>query len=587
LADVVGEGKAVLTADTSEHDAALAKASKVAEREAQKAQKAQERAQAAAEKAAVKAAATAEREAVKATKAAEREAAKQAKAAERAAATAAREFETGFNKIKQSAASAFSQIGGQFGTLGGVVFDVLEPLSEVSGGLVAIGAGAAVVAGVGYAMYSLGGAAAAATKELQELGFTVDRRALKDLAAYTDGQAHLTTEIDKVTSALGGPLAEEIGIVDQAVATSLQWMAKWAGQISDTAENITGIRGELDKLAKAVGNDPVLAANKAAYIEMVNQQIALEPVLAKELEENTKRVLDRGKAEQAGIGIAQDHQRATAAWALADMEATAAQVAAADKQIMAIRETESERERSYAAAKRTMDDFVSSTQRGLDQLTVATDDAVRDLGQTWKDYYRDRLRAEAHFADGVIGSIGDIAQADVDMVQARLDAGEKLSAGTLRQANLALEVAEAAAISQAGIAATLVGIETYAALIPFLTPFGAAVAGSIAGSLSFGAAVAGIEVHRPPNFEAPGRQGHQDPGVNHVQNEDGGSATDTTTGSGGGKSQQNDALDVGDRSRRGTTDRSSHGATLGLSPEASRLFRELRRAGKRDHRGRL
>lgn len=562
----MGEGHVTVDADTSKADRALEKSARLAEREAAKAAKAQAS-----------------------------EVAKAAKAAEQAAAKMEADTRAAYGKISAGAAAMSSQVGGSFGQLGNAVNSILKPLAEVGTGFAVAGAAALQIGeaieiayGLSRAAVELANSAEESAESLRKQGFWVGPEAQKQLDRYTEGTRQLGQAYDELKVQAGAPVASELGVVAKALA--------------DNAHGAVDLTVRLSHLGDTVVDATIPFLGKARDLIRYG-----ESSLYHALTDTTRATLDADAAlkdlwkDYVDFGPSLDEFR--------NGKPTSVVIGAPTKA-----DEEAARNRAAMLAQVTaeqsqIDQIVGASWLHLDathaQYTV---DAAQDehdltlsvLGENAKrkasdaaaakaerDIWTDRLKTEANYAQGVIGSIGDIAQADVDSVQRRLDAGEHLSAGTLRQANLALEVAEAAAITQAGISATLIGIETNAALIPLIGPIGAAVAGSLAGGLSFGAAVAGIEAHRPPRFDAPSRQGHQDPGVSHEHAEDGGSAAeDGTSGGGGGKAQQNDALGSAARSRGGTTDRSSHGATLGLSPDASRLLRELRRAGKRDHRGR-
>jgi hypothetical protein len=135
----------------------------------------------------------------------------------------------------------------------------------------------------------------------------------------------------------------------------------------------------------------------------------------------------------------------------------------------------------------------------------------------------------------------------------------------------------------------MIGIETFAALLPFVTPAGIPIAAGIAtatGAAAFASAVAGIVAHEPAQFHAGSSPYAVDPqGAADSAIAAKGGSVDTSHGSDSGVGP-NMAQGPQAPGGKGNVDRTRGGGQIDFSPEASRLLRWKHRAGKRDPRGR-
>ena|GEM_PF-5690976 len=602
MADVVGEGKAVLTADTSQHDAALVRAAKVAEREAIKAQKA------------------AEREAIKATKVAEREAAKAAKAAETAAKGIGGAFAAAAKSIQsnqlisqlETVSSLFIQVGGSVSRAASLVTSSIRPVATAStllnalggealtaaAGFGILGAGVLQLAELGLVVKTLGGysveladAAEESAESLRKQGFWVGPEAQAQLDRYTEATRQLGFAFDELKVQAGAPVASELGVITKTLADNAR------GAI-DTATNLSHLGDRIiDRVAPPIGllRDGLRWGESSLYHALtdttratLDQDVANEKLRQSFQEfgpflDNVKGGAPKPVAVAAPTKADEDAARARAA-ILAQVGAEQAQI----DQIVGL---------SWLHLDATHEKYTVDAAQDEHDLTLeilgnnakrkASDDA---LARAKRAQIRQIAELEAQSVANTAGNFASLASSVADSYQARIDAGEHLSRKEAQAANAALQEAEALQIAQAGITAAVTFSSGLASLQLMGVPPPVAIPLAVAeGASSFAATVAGIRAHRPASFSWRGdTSAAGNPGT-------GGAGFDPITGEGqtGGKPTGSsddtfaDGTTLPGKGRGGTTDRSSHGTALGLTPEASRFLRSIRRAGKRHPSGRL
>jgi microcompartment protein CcmL/EutN len=540
-----------------------------------------------------------------------------------------------FNKITSVGAFAARQVGGEFGKLGTDVNRIVKPLTMVSAELGAIGAAAVGVGAVGYAMASLARSADEADKQLEKLGIRVDSGAQANIEAYRKAQQNLTVQIDETKVAVGSGFAEAFAILDQAFATDLGWVTKYAEKIASTKVDVILLHTALDGLAKAVGIDPKAAQAEAEYTAMLEYQGTV--VLPKNAEELRQLIEAQNKSVQGDkeadqILASLNQQRATATEQLKTLTASmnrelldpqgqiiadltdrydkigqiasktgeTAQVSAAyteaslvaenrlthaqDERIAAIEKEEKAWADLIWKFKHDSADLQAEVKKDTDTLTleIKTGAGAIDLYLQGVAGQEDQLTAQ------ILGNIATVEQGYVTSLQNRINAGQQLTDAQIRQGNEAIVAQKALSEVQAGISATLAGLATYTALVmEFVPPPVAAGFGVAVTASSFAAAVAGIESGSPAFFSYPSSEGSGDV----RQNGQGQPGFDSTTGQGIVKTTPNvqgdDSGPVSSpKGGQGAQNRSRNGPdyVVGIDPATSRLVIRTNRPGKRDRR---
>jgi hypothetical protein len=490
-----------------------------------------------------------------------------------------------FGKIVQVGAAAARRVGGEFGSLGTDISRVIRPLASISPELAAIGASAVAVGAVGIAIDSMATAAQSAAQQLDKLGVVFDPTARADIDAYTKAQQDLSIALDNTKITMGSGFAEALGIVDSAFAQDLNYLTRFVDKIGTATLDVTGLRGELDKLAKAVGADPTAASNQNAFTAMLQDQIKAQPAVDAAFTAQINGQKRLNDTVREGV-LARDRlAQADNAWALKDMLQTADAVVAQDKYVQAAKDAALAQQKSLSDAGRYWDDFTAQVDSDLGDLKTAITDVDRQIGQSLDEWERQRAQAFLDVANQNVNSITSVTQLEIDSIQQRVDAGQKLTVAQAAQGNAALDLQEGLAIAQAGIQATMAGLGTYAELAPFLTPLGAAAVATATSAAAYAAAVAGIVAHEPAQFHAGSSPYAVDPqGAADSAIAAKGGSVDTSHGSdsGVGRAGQGPQAPGG----KGNVDRTRGGGQIDFSPEASRLLRWKHRAGKRDPRGR-
>lgn len=492
-----------------------------------------------------------------------------APAASKAAKAVSTAFSAEFNKTSSAAAALSGAVGGELGKIGSIANSVLKPLAEVTQGLsgaslaiAGIGGGAAIAVGglvaVGFAARGLADGAVAAADRLEKLGLQVSDIERGNLDAYKAATKDLGIAMDELAVVAGGELAGDLAQVAAAAAGTIRAFV-------DAKDALEPYRDALDLIARAglavatlgateLGRamlDSAAASNEAAVAtdgltdaerleaEAKTDQIvgAWEQAKAnKAAAEAAKAAADAAReqsAAAAAVNAGLADEAAARAYLTTTVDALTRATLSPQDQILA--DLEDQRSKILAAAAATEEWATANdalalaaaaAQRKLDAVNAAADrsakqvasDAasasaaaarsLKEIETATKEYNAARVNAEVDAAAAIISSFGSIADSVVASYQARIDAGEELSAEEVRRANQAIDAAEAAAITVAGIQAAQVAISAVADLQAVGTPPPIAVPlGAAEGAALFAATVAGIHQHRPPDFTWTGDTG--------------------------------------------------------------------------------
>jgi hypothetical protein len=449
------------------------------------------------------------------------------KDAERAAGQSARKIKSdvggSLRDIEGIASRVLEKMGGGFGDLGDILFDVVGPLSGVSAGFGAAAAAAvqagAAVAGV-YALASAADALAqAAVEASHRLGETNE-----EIVAYEQGTRDLKAATDELTVSIGSGVAGEVGVLKKALADSIPVLQQWSAAGYELyREVLAGMTLGLTEVVAALETDLYTALTNTtrevldAEVGMVQYTVSLREAsaAAAALSNDMER---QAQADEA-LGAAQQR--------LADARAKAAQKAsddvksAADEEAAAwargMAELEAYGQKSDvvfdAQLKRHQaeQDAIRDTGKALDDVNAKLDEVSADINKKldeWGDEQKQRTKEAledlALIVVDTAQQIGDtlmaINQRTIDDYMARIDAGEKLSQAELRELDKAVARQKAASIAQAAASAAVAGVGVAAQLAPALGPFGVA-AGVAVGAGLFYASMAAIESESALKFD--------------------------------------------------------------------------------------
>ncbi len=282
-----------------------------------------------------------------------KEMAQEAKRHTSAATTAA---SSSFASMRGVAERSASIMGGAFGDLGDIVFDLGERATSAGGAIGGIGvtAGAAVVgvAALGYAAFQLAGYADEAAKRLEEAGLAamIPKDAQDSLDRYRDGTKALRDEADLLTVSLSGDLLDAVGDLSFALTGALDKLGKLkdaaSEKIGDTGGGSTfrrvllavgtGLGSEVaglvsgaietqiadgEKLNEIRTTEAQLVKDGTAYAEReASAREAVNQTITDGLEE-TRKLNDERRKQAEADRAAEKAQREAAAQFIADLRA--------------------------------------------------------------------------------------------------------------------------------------------------------------------------------------------------------------------------------------------------------------------------
>lgn len=156
--------------------------------------------------------------------------------------TAATEVTNATGSMRAATERAASIMGGAFGDVADIVFDLGEKVTSAGGGVGSLGAiaGGAVVgvAALGYAAAQLADYAEEAAQRLEEAGHAarIPSEAQDSLDRYREGTSTLRTETDLLAVSLSGPLFDAIGDLSFAMSGLL-------ARMDEARTAVTGVVG--------------------------------------------------------------------------------------------------------------------------------------------------------------------------------------------------------------------------------------------------------------------------------------------------------------------------------------------------------
>jgi hypothetical protein len=356
----------------------------------------------------------------------------------------------GFDKASQAGERALGKLGGIFGEIADLTFDIVAPLGEMSVALGAIGGTAVAVGATAAAVVGLANAGVDALARLRELGVEIDDQTERSLDAYSASLTGLSTAWDELTVTLAAEVAPQLTATTQA-------LTRLVGGLDETIMAARGFARELSGWA-SLGLTTMLleyseaAGDAAVSTQRLNAANVDLVVTGRELEVvETPRVQRLRDTTEAVDELAEMEREAR--------EDTAAGVAEGRRQTAELQARE-QAARDYADALREIETSTADLVTRNEALTA----------QWTADTY-------SNFAS-LTDSINGIAQvgfdAYIDSVQRRIDAGEEVSAEDRKRAREAEIIARTLAVTTATISAgaAIAGIIANQALLagPFAIP---------------------------------------------------------------------------------------------------------------------
>ncbi len=382
----------------------------------------------------------------------QKEYAKAEAAAKKTAGQTAKEFDRGFDAIGNSAEKLLSSLGGPFGDIGDIAFDLRGKLAGTAGAIGAAGAAAAgataVIAGLGIAAGALASHASEAQKRLDEMGLAahVPPEARASIEAYDTAIASLSREADLLSVTLGGPVAEAVGTLASALVGARVELDK----LNDAAEPAVAVLGRMAESGRTLqrlfslgmterlqrGLEELVETGKEHTAVLDGETAALKK--QKEINEaaykaamDAKAAQDRAAAEEERR-TAERTKTAKSFWDVVAEGAAESNAARKEEEEAARRAEQAEKDALKAAQDRL--DLERQAKAETDAQTAATRDLVRQLGELQEkideiktpiraamEEIRRHLANAAHFAVEVTQVITDaitlMAERRMDLIR--------------------------------------------------------------------------------------------------------------------------------------------------------------------------
>ncbi len=430
-------------------------------------------------------------------------------------------FASEFNKVSAAAGALSAQVGGAFGKIGSIANAAIRPLAQVASSFGAIGASAAGVAAGAVAIGALAAAAkgladgaVGASDRLDDVGLAVSGEAKADIESYRAAMRDLGIAIDQVKVAAGSEVAGELAILARTVAANTGAAVDFVREASEVSAELfrwvtfgsaavveLGAGGLYDTLTADTRAASEAAGAMREYTTELAAASAAAAKLNNELEKEAQEDVAAGRAE-----VRRQETEAIRAMAAAEKEAAAQHQTVMDARIAGWQASadaaQAAADVESAASQAVRDQLLADNQAVLD----STDEILQrrtDNAQAWEDQLSARSAQEVAILGEatlqILGQLDRIAQNALSGYDARIAGGEELSRAEVRAANAAQDLAEAAAITMAGIQATLSGMGMITALAPYMGPYAIPVGVGIAAGL-FAASTAAIVSGQPFNY---------------------------------------------------------------------------------------
>jgi len=444
--------------------------------------------------------------------------------ATKAAKAAEREWAQSMNALQGAAEKTLGMLGGPFGTLGDLAFDLGGKVNGAGGAIGSMGVAAAGAA-VGVAAFTVGiielaNKASEATIRLKEQGLAakIPSEAIISQREYKTALEGLSTQVDIFTAKAGGPALKSVAFLSNALTGLLN-------RVDDLALPIGGLLTQFVELQRSISESSLMTlitfgGNKLAPAGIT----AIADAFSKVAEEGkmAAQVYENAAALEKDVWFPMPEELLGTTPKTADPNATktttttvSTRVAAAEDEARQLAEIEA----AIAADAKSYEDKKVAMRQATYDAKVALDAENAALEE---QRHQRRLEMEREFQAAYIAAVEEaraMAMAQADAMASSLGAfnelatsvyetvaakGEDATMAERRAAMTAFALSKSLAISQALISGTLLAINTAAAPgFASLAPFGTALAFGAAAATT-AATIAQIAATKPPSFARGG-----------------------------------------------------------------------------------
>jgi len=446
--------------------------------------------------------------------------------ATKAAKAAEREWAQSMNALQGAAEKTLGMLGGPFGTLGDLAFDLGGKVNGAGGAIGSMGVAAAGAA-VGVAAFvagtlALADAASQATIRLKEQGLAAEipPEATISQERYATALAGLSTQVDIFTAKAGGPALESVTFFSNALTGLLN-------RIDDLTLPIGNLLSQFVELQRSISESSLMTlitfgGNRLApagitAIADAFGALSDEGKMAAQTYKNLEAIakgVDFPMPDVVGVGTPAK-PAASGGSGRSSATATRARVAAAEDEARQLAEIEAAivaDAKSYEDKKVAMRQATYDAKVALDAENAALEEQRHqrrlEMEREFQAAYiaaveeaRAMAMAQADAMASSLGAFNDLATSVYETVAAK---GEDATMAERRAAMTAFALSKSLAISQALISGTLLAINTAAAPgFASLAPFGTALAFGAAAATT-AATIAQIAATKPPSFARGG-----------------------------------------------------------------------------------
>jgi hypothetical protein len=171
----------------------------------------------------------------------------------------AKQVTAGIKSAEEAVKKSLTMMGGSFGMLGEVAFELTGKISGAAGAIGAMGAAAALsvvaVGALAFAGVQLAAAAFEAGERLEKAGLQaiIPKDAQASLDRYKDGTKGLRDEIDLLTVSMSGDLLTAVGDLSFALTGALDKLGKLRDAAAEKVGGDTGGGSMLRRVALGIG----------------------------------------------------------------------------------------------------------------------------------------------------------------------------------------------------------------------------------------------------------------------------------------------------------------------------------------------
>jgi hypothetical protein len=445
-------------------------------------------------------------------------------AAKNTASNMDKDFSRSFGKVSLVAERSLGRMGGMFGTVGDLAFDVVAPLGEVTAGLgaaglavggvtIALTAAAASAAIVTAGLVAMTNAAVSAEERLEKAGMAavLPAEARQNLDSFTNATENLRNEWDRFIVLVGSEFADELAVnisfVTEAVSALSNAFSFATDEIGPFIREVhrfttLGLSEHVYEAREAfIAHRLEVSNNEAAYDNLVSaiQSFAvIRDAVTKANKKDTKVVKENTAAYDDLVASHKEFE---------------------ENRLNSITEAQLRTEESLQAGveaeRERADILIELRAKEAAEITRLNEEAADAAAAAWDEAHRQMQAGNMTLYQTTQNVLSAIADSFTASARARIAAGEELSDEERKQAYRAFQRGQE--LQAAG--AIIEGIRSAVALIPafaYLGPGAPVAAAAVAGTAT-GIALAGIYGQPAPEFPVGRSPDHQLVGVQRTE----------------------------------------------------------------------